>query len=88
MSGEKIVNGVNTTALFNTIDAIKGEPVIAEFEFRADNIWRSGGHNHTSITDFYGANQVHVHSESFELDADEPPLPWVRTRDRIPWNTP
>lgn len=75
MAGEdKIVNGVNTTALFNTIDAVKGEPVIAEFEFRADNVWRNGGHNHTSIRDFYGAKEAHVHDESFELDADEPPL--------------
>ena len=71
---QNTVNGVNTTALFNTIDAVKSEPVIAEFEFRADNTWQNGGHNRTSIKDFYGAKGVHVHDRPFELDADEPPL--------------
>lgn len=74
MAKDKIVNGVNVTALLNTIDAVKNEPVIAEFEFRADNIWDKGGHNRTFIKDFFGAKEVHVHDELFELDADEPPV--------------
>ncbi|MEJ2717032.1 MAG: OsmC family protein [Deltaproteobacteria bacterium] len=64
----------NVAALFDTIEAIKDKPVIAEFEFRADNRWIDGGHNHTTITDFYGVEEVHAHSKPFELDADEPPL--------------
>jgi uncharacterized OsmC-like protein len=72
MAEDKIVNGVNVTALFNTIDAVKNEPVIAEFEFRANNIWDKAGHNRTSIKDFFGAKEVHVHDKTFELDADEP----------------
>ena len=74
MSEERIVNGVNVAALFDTIEAIKDKPVIAEFEFRVDNKWTDGGHNHTKITDFYGAQEVHAHNKPFELDADEPPL--------------
>lgn len=70
----KFVNGVNVDALFDTIDAIKDSPVIAEFQFRANNKWVNGGHNHTTIKEFYGAQEVHPHENPFELDADEPPL--------------
>jgi uncharacterized OsmC-like protein len=74
MAEDKIVNGVNVTALFNTIDAVKNEPVIAEFNFRANNTWYNAGHNRTFIKDFFGAKEVHVHEKPFELDADEPPV--------------
>jgi organic hydroperoxide reductase OsmC/OhrA len=60
--------------LFATIDAIKETPSIADFKFRARNRWVDGGHNHVTITDFYGANEEHIHAKSFEFDADEPPL--------------
>ena len=70
----KFVNGVNVDALFDTIDAIKDAPVIAEFQFRANNKWVNGGHNHTTIKEFYGTQKVHPHEDPFELDADEPPL--------------
>lgn len=72
MAEDKFINGVNVTALFGTIDAVKQEPTIAEFEFRAGNEWFTAGHNRTSIRDFYGAKQVHGHDTPFELDADEP----------------
>jgi uncharacterized OsmC-like protein len=71
---QRFVNGVNVDALFGTIDAIKETPAIAEFKFRANNKWVNGGHNHTTIKEFYGANEVHAHERPFELDADEPPL--------------
>jgi uncharacterized OsmC-like protein len=69
-----MVNGVAVDKLFETIDAIKEAPVIAEFQFRANNKWINGGHNHTTIKEFYGAQKVHAHEKPFELDADEPPL--------------
>ena len=47
-------NGVDVTALFGTIDAIKSDPGLAEFRFRADNHWVDGGHNRSSIGGFYG----------------------------------
>lgn len=68
---EKMVNGVNVSQLFSTIDAIKGRADIAKFKFRASNKWINGGHNHTTIKDFYGAMETHLHLEPFELDADE-----------------
>jgi len=67
-----LINGVNVDALFGTINAVKNKPVIAEFKFRANNKWINGGHNHTTITDFYGAEKDHPHQKPFELDADEP----------------
>ena len=54
---EKNLNGVDVTRLFGTIDAIKEAPVIAEFKFRANNKWINGGHNHTTIKDFFGAQK-------------------------------
>jgi uncharacterized OsmC-like protein len=68
------VNGVNVDELFGTIDAIKKAPVIAKFKFRAENQWVDGGHNRTTLKNFYGTQQDHEHKEPFVLDADEPPL--------------
>jgi uncharacterized OsmC-like protein len=68
---QKMVNGVDVDQLFATIEAIKGAPDIAKFQFRIRNKWINGGHNHTTVTDFYGAGQDHQHEVSFELEADE-----------------
>jgi uncharacterized OsmC-like protein len=74
MPEPRIINGVNVDGLFSTIDAVEKNPVIAHFEFRADNKWINGGHNQTRIKDFYGAEKDHAHEKPFELDTDEPPL--------------
>ena len=68
------VNGVNVNELFGTIDAVKKTPVIATFKFKAENQWVDGGHNRTTIKNFYGTQQDHERKEPFVLDADEPPL--------------
>ncbi len=70
----KMTNGVDVGKLFETIEAIKGAPDIAKFKFRARNKWIHGGHNHTTIKDFYGAGEEHAHEKPFELEVDEPPL--------------
>jgi uncharacterized OsmC-like protein len=67
-------NGVDVGELFNTIEAVKNSPVIAKFKFRAANQWFDGGHNRTTIKDFYGIQKNHNHEAAFKLDADEPPL--------------
>jgi uncharacterized OsmC-like protein len=75
MAEQKIVNGVNVDQLFETINVIKDQPDIAKFRFRASNKWINGGHNRTSIKDFYGAGQEDTsRTEPFVLDADEPPV--------------
>lgn len=70
----KMVNGVKVDELYATIDAVKKEPVIATFKFRAENKWQDGGHNRTTIKNFYGTQQDHERQEAFVLDADEPPV--------------
>ncbi|HJR85334.1 MAG TPA: OsmC family protein [Nitrososphaeraceae archaeon] len=71
---EKIVNGVNVTKLFGTVTAIQENPTIAKFNFRANGKWVAGGHNRTTINDFYGACQTHERKESFVFEKDEPPV--------------
>jgi len=74
MSAEKIVNGVNVTNLFNTVVAVKGNPDIAKFNFRAQNRWINGWNNRTTVNEFYGACQTHTRSKPFEYVKDEPPV--------------
>ena len=71
---QKIVNGVNVTKLFGTMDAIRSNPIISRFNFRAKGEWIMGGHNQTTINDFYGAGQTHSRSRSFVYDEDEPQI--------------
>ena len=65
------INGVDVEQLLQTIDAIKANEEIAKFKFRATNKWIDGGHNQTTITDFYGATANHPHQKPFELEEDE-----------------
>ncbi len=74
IEGQRSVNGVAVDKLFGTIDAIKKTPVIATFKFRASNKWLDGGHNRTTIKNYYGTQQDHERKKPFVLDADEPPV--------------
>jgi uncharacterized OsmC-like protein len=65
-------NGVDTAALFATIDAVKGDPELAKFQFRATNRWVSGTHNQSMIHGFYGAKQEMTHGDVWTYDADHP----------------
>ncbi len=76
------INGVNVDELFRTIDTVKKAPVVAKFKFRASNRWLDGGHNRTTIRNFYGTQQEHARSQAFTLDADEPPV--LLGEDRAP----
>ena len=66
-------NGVDVPTLFATLDAVKGSPQIAQFQFRATNEWISGTHNRSTIQGFYGAGQEDTtRTEPFRYDADHP----------------
>jgi uncharacterized OsmC-like protein len=65
-------NGVDTTTLFATLDAVRGNPDIAKFQFRAKNRWISGTHNQSTIHGFYGAMQEMTHQQPWTFDADHP----------------
>ena len=69
------VNGVNVDQLVATIDAIKQNPALARFQFRAHNEWLGSGHSRTSIQGFYGAGQEDSsRSRPLMLEGDEPPV--------------
>ena len=74
MTQTKVVNGVNVDELFRTIDAIKATPGVAKFKFRITNQWIDGGHNRSTVKNFYGACEDIQRGKTFVLDADEPPL--------------
>src|SRR5262245_63202335 len=67
------LNGAGTPPLFATLDAVKAQPEIAKFQFRATNRWLSGTHNRSTIRGFYGAGQEDsTRTEDFAYDADHP----------------
>jgi uncharacterized OsmC-like protein len=66
------LNGVDTPALFATLDAVKAQPDIAAFQFRARNRWVKGTHNRSSIHGFFGAGQELQHRHETTFDADHP----------------
>jgi uncharacterized OsmC-like protein len=65
-------NGVDTATLFATLDAVRANPDIAKFQFRATNRWVSGTHNRSTVHGFYGAGQELTHREPSIFDADHP----------------
>ena len=66
------LNGVDTPTLFATINAVKGMPALAKFQFRATNQWVKGTHSRTVIDSFSGAGASHTHATPFRYDADHP----------------
>ena len=67
------LNGVDVPTLFATLDAVKEQPDIAQFQFRARNEWISGTHNRSTIQGFYGAGQEDTsRTQPFTFDADHP----------------
>jgi uncharacterized OsmC-like protein len=67
------LNGVNVTALFETIDAIVANSAIARFNFRASNAWMGGDRNRSTIKEFTGALGEHrTGVQAFIADNGEP----------------
>jgi len=74
-TADTVRNGVDTAQLFGTLDAVKADPELAKFQFRARNRWIDGSHNRTTIRDFYAAKQEDTsRRESFVIDAGEPAI--------------
>ena len=71
----KSLNGLNTEQMVETIEAIKGNPQIAQFVFRAKNEWLNGGENRSTIKEFYGAlKEDDSREEPFVFTNGEPPV--------------
>ena len=74
MSKGKIFNGVDVEVVNGVIKAVTENPELAKSHFRVNNKWIDGGHNRTTVTDFYSAGQEISHAQQFVLEADEPPI--------------
>ncbi len=65
-------NGVNTPTLMATIDAVRSQPELARFQFRATNRWISGTHSRTTMSTFSGAGGEHMHKTAYTGEGDHP----------------
>ncbi len=69
---QTIINGVDVTRLAETVQAVKANPALAQFQFRTRNRWITGGHNSSTIQQFYGAGAEDTsRTVPFTVDADE-----------------
>lgn len=67
------LNGFDLEAIDNTVSALKDNPKIAEFKFRATNKWISGLKNKSFIQGFYGALEEDTTRKApFEYETDMP----------------
>lgn len=57
--GIGFINGVDTTALFKTASAMRANPELTRFEYRAKNEWLGGDRSRTTIKEFSGAGAIH-----------------------------
>lgn len=68
-------NGLNIAQMVQTVDALKHDPSLAKFEFRARNQWINGGENRSTIQGFYGAGaEDESRTEPFVFTNGEPPV--------------
>jgi len=68
-------NGLDMEALVGTVEAVKQDPSLGGFEFRATNQWINGGENRSRIKEFYGAgSEDESRTEAFEFTNGEPPV--------------
>ena len=70
-----MLNGFDVEAASHTIAALKADPSLARFQFRARNTWIGGGENRSTIRDFYGAGKEDTSRRcAFEFTNGEPPV--------------
>ncbi|KPK13790.1 MAG: hypothetical protein AMJ67_16945 [Betaproteobacteria bacterium SG8_41] len=72
---DQYLNGLNVTAYDKIVAAVRDEPRLAKFQFRATNRWHGGGLNQTTIRNFHGGGEEQgVDSRHFTVDTGEPPV--------------
>jgi uncharacterized OsmC-like protein len=68
-------NGLDMEALVGTVEALKQDPALAHFEFRATNRWINGGENRSRVKEFYGAGcEDESRTQAYEFTNGEPPV--------------
>ena len=65
-------NGVDTDALFATINVVKGQRELAKFQFRAHSDWVNGTRSRVRAGSFDGAGGTHEHKAAYESHVDHP----------------
>jgi uncharacterized OsmC-like protein len=68
------LNGVDVPTLFATINAVAGQPELAQFQFRATNEWVKGTHSRTRMEGYSGAGGEHAQTGDFVYEGDHPPV--------------
>jgi uncharacterized OsmC-like protein len=66
------MNGVDTPALFATINAVGEQPELGKAKWRATNRWQQGTHSRTRIESFFAAGGEQEHEKELVYDADPP----------------
>jgi uncharacterized OsmC-like protein len=73
--GVRQLNGLDTTQIKETVEAIKATPSLARFEFRNSNQWLGGGANRSTIKGFYGCGREDdSRTQPFVFTNGEPPV--------------
>lgn len=71
----RTLNGLDLAQMTQTVAALKQDPSLARFQFRARNRWIDGGENRTRVQDFYGAGREDdSRGAPFEFTNGEPPV--------------
>ena len=65
-------NGVDVSTLLATREAVRGNPPIAKFQFRATNSWQTGTHSVSTIEGFHGVGQEMAHDRATRVVSDHP----------------
>jgi uncharacterized OsmC-like protein len=69
------INGLDVRRMGETVTALRANPTLAQFEFRARNEWISGGENRSTIKEFRGAGaEDESRTEPFTFTNGEPPV--------------
>lgn len=76
------LNGVDTTALRETISFLSENPDKAQFKFSAENRWIDGSLNEATIDSFYALGELQRRPKSHVVKADQPTL--ILGKDRAP----
>lgn len=75
MSTITVKNGIDVDQLLETINAIKEDPHLGTFSFRAKSSWQSGTQNLGEIAGFsHAGSEDQSRSAPFVLEGDEPPV--------------
>jgi uncharacterized OsmC-like protein len=68
-------NGIDVTALVQTVEAVQQDPQLSEFTFRARSTWQDGTYNVGEIHRFTHAGaEDESRAAPFVLHGDEPPV--------------